>query len=170
MLYARNMPPKNMTSVMRKIHMPSVEASLCCAAVSNCSRRASVCSSLCNFGLHGGVIVRLVRHDGDLVEIMRGRRRRRLPLQTGRAPWIGSGDRPVFQGPGEIDGGYQIPDSQHRGAGAREHVQHLELRRVSGIAARHSQVAKDEWREKRKIEAEKRDPGRELCPSVGIHA
>src|ERR1700721_4472960 len=109
MLYARNMPPKNMTSVMRKIHMPSVEASLCCAAVSNCSRSASVCSSLCNFGLHGSVIVRLVRHDGNLVEIMRGRRRRGLPFETGRAPRIGSADRPIFQRPREIDGGYEIP-------------------------------------------------------------
>ena len=25
------MPPKNMISVMRKIHIPSVEASFCCA-------------------------------------------------------------------------------------------------------------------------------------------
>src|ERR1700722_14662797 len=120
MLYARNMPPKNMTSVMRKIHMPSVEAPLCCSAVSNCSRSASVCSSLCNFGLQGTVIVRLMRHERDLVEIMRGRRRRGFPFQTGGAPWIGPGDRSVFQRPCEIDGGDQIPDCQHRSASARE--------------------------------------------------
>src|ERR1700733_685507 len=113
MLYARNMPPKNMTSVMRKIHMPSVEASLCCAAVSNCSRSASVCSSLCNFGLHGRVIVRLVSHNGDLIEIVRGRRRGDLPFQTGCAPWVGPGDRAIFQRPGEIDGGQQISDGQN---------------------------------------------------------
>ena len=29
------MPPKNMISVMRKIHIPRVEASFCCSAVSN---------------------------------------------------------------------------------------------------------------------------------------
>src|ERR1700681_1371685 len=100
------MPPKNMTSVMRKIHIPSVEASLCCAAVSNCSRSASVGPSLCNFGLHGSVIVRLMRHDGDLVEIVRGRRRGCFPLKAGSSPRIGSGDRTVLQRPGEIDGRY----------------------------------------------------------------
>src|SRR6185312_16875613 len=97
MLYARNIPPKNMTSVMRKIHIPSVDASFCCATVSNCSRSASDSASLCNFGLHGGVVVRLMRHDGNLFEIVSGRRRGGLPLKTCCIPRIGPGHRTVLE-------------------------------------------------------------------------
>src|SRR5882724_11669603 len=104
------MPPKNMISVMRKIHIPSVEASFCCSAVSNCSRNASVsvCASLANFDHlpdHGAVIVCFVGHDWGLVEIVMRRRGGRLPLETGRAPRIGTHYLAVTQRPDEIDHG-----------------------------------------------------------------
>src|ERR1039458_7568194 len=54
-----------MISVTRKIHIPSVEISFCCAGVSNCSRSARASVWLSNFGLlHRGqrcVIVSLRR-------------------------------------------------------------------------------------------------------------
>src|SRR5213076_3321811 len=42
-----NSPPKNMISVMRKTHMPSVPASRCCSMLSKwcCSAEAACCSA-----------------------------------------------------------------------------------------------------------------------------
>src|SRR5579863_3630602 len=111
------MPPKNMTSVMRKTHIPRVEASFCCSAVSNCSRRASVSTwASANFDHlphYGAVIVGFVGHHRDLVEVVNRRRRGRLPLKTGSAPWVRSGDLPEPQGPDEINHGNDVAHGQH---------------------------------------------------------
>src|ERR1022692_5177223 len=75
-----------MISVTRKIHIPSVEISFCCAGVSNCSRSARASVWLSNFGLlhrgQRGVIVSLRRDYRSFVEIVSGRRRSRLPFQS----------------------------------------------------------------------------------------
>src|SRR6266481_5712503 len=41
-VYASMIPPKNITSVTRKIHMPSVAVSFCCSSVLNCPNNAPV--------------------------------------------------------------------------------------------------------------------------------
>src|SRR5579859_5961052 len=115
------MPPKNMTSVRRKIHIPRVEASFCCAAVSNCSRRARVSTwASANFHYlpdHSAVIVSFGGDDRDLVEVVGGRRRRRLPFESGSAPWIRGGHLAVAQRPHEVDHRHQVSDREHGGSG-----------------------------------------------------
>src|ERR1019366_2954970 len=101
------MPPKNITSVMRKIHIPREEASFCCSAVLNCSRNASVSTwgSLTNLTLladRRAVVVGVVRDDRDLVEIVRGWRRIRLPFEAGGLPRVPSRNRPVLERPHEV--------------------------------------------------------------------
>src|ERR1039458_7217758 len=169
------MPPKNITSVMRKSHIPSVEASFCWASVSNCTRNwgDSAWASLANFNLlpdYGGVIVDFVSHDGCYVEIMHWRRRGGLPLQAGCAPRIGAGHFAIAQRPDEIDHGHQVPDGQHGCAGGGKHVQHLKLVGVDMIAPRHPQISQNELREKRQVESQEDDERGELGPTLRIHA
>src|SRR5215831_11291329 len=162
MLYARNMPPKNMISVMRKIHIPSVEQSLCCSTVSNCTRSSSVSGWAwsANFDLlsiDGGVVVGLVRHDRRLFEVMYRRRRGGLPFQPGRAPGICARHLAVLERPGQIDERHQVAHRQDARAGRGENVEDLELVGVDVIAARHAHVAEDELREEGKVESEEHD-------------
>jgi hypothetical protein len=84
-----------MTSVMRKIHIPSVERFLLLFGgielLAQRERFFVSVSLLANFDLlpPRAVIVSLVRDDRDFVEIVQRRRRLRLPFQAGRAPRIG---------------------------------------------------------------------------------
>src|SRR4051794_27256465 len=124
------MPPKNMISVMRKIHIPRVEAFFCCSAVSNCSRRArlSTCAWLANLDLlsdYLAVIVGYLSDDRSLVEIVDRPRRIRLPFQTAVAPWIRGRYLPPAQRPDEVQHRHHIPHREHRRTGGREHVQNL---------------------------------------------
>src|ERR1700730_7821884 len=103
-----------MTSVARKSHMPSASASFCCSMSSNWwACRPAPCPSPWDgaeaggdavtairpvlsaieesdtLWLHEVVTVRVLRHHGDLVEVVRRRGGRGLPFQTGRRPWVG---------------------------------------------------------------------------------
>src|ERR1017187_7947587 len=111
------MPPKNMISVIRKINMPSADAFLCCASVSNCTRSAggSVCAWSANFDLlrhQAGVVVSFVRDHRGFVEVMDRWRRRGLPFESGIAPRIGARDLVVAQRPEEVDHGHHVADGQ----------------------------------------------------------
>src|SRR6185503_9791421 len=153
-----NMPPKNMTSVARKIHMPIREASSCCSGSSKwCSKPAIPSAMLSDsrrvFGrcLSARIVVGLPRYDRRFFEVVGRRRRRRLPLQTGRLPWVHAGDRSVTQRPDQINEWQRITDREYGGTGARHDVENLELRRIGVIAPRHAQVAQNELRKKRQM-------------------
>src|SRR5215471_4306291 len=141
-----------MISVSRKTHMPKVEASFCCSISSKWCTSAGWCGCsavvvwLSNNGvlLIGSVMVRLFGDYRGFMEIVRGRRRSSLPLQPGGAPRIVAGDGAIFQGPGQVN---RRQDESHRQdgcSGAGEHVEHLELRRVHGIAPRHAEISQNE--------------------------
>src|SRR5262249_34380453 len=126
---------------MRKIHIPRVEASFCCSAVSNCSRRASdsAWAWLANLNLpdYGAVVVRVPCDYRGLLEVVGGGRRGSAPCQSGCAPGICGRDFAVAQRPDEIDHRDQVADGKHGGSGRREDVQNLEFFWVGVIAARH---------------------------------
>src|SRR2546425_13214191 len=84
------MPPKNITSVARNIHMPSSAASFCCSASSNwCATCSMAAAWSANPLLRAGVVVGRARDDRGPLEVLARRRRRRLALETGRVPWVG---------------------------------------------------------------------------------
>src|SRR5271154_5251335 len=126
------MPPKNMISVTRNSHMPSEAAFFCCCASENWWTSAGLCASCsmvvsvpvvdwlsCNGSLQFlrcrnlVVVIGFPRNYGGLVEVKRGRWRGGLPLQTRRAPGIGFRDRPIAQGPQEVDHRQQIAHRQN---------------------------------------------------------
>src|SRR5207244_7654031 len=83
------MPPKNITSVARKIHMPSSAASFCCSASSNwCATWSTAAAWSANLRLRAGVVVRRARDDRGPLEVLARRGRRRLPLEAGRVPRV----------------------------------------------------------------------------------
>src|SRR5208337_1355145 len=99
------MPPKNRTSVMRNVHMPSVDASVCCAELAKWWRRcvssgdgswstAAIASA--NGFLLGTVVIGLFRHHGGVVEIESRGWGLNLPLQSGGTPRIVTGLRSVL--------------------------------------------------------------------------
>src|SRR5260370_3778026 len=114
------------------------------------------------------VAVRLFGDDGRFLEIMRGRRRRRLPVQALRAPGIRAGYRPIANGPQQIDERNQVPNPENRGSGGRHYVEQLEFRWIDGVAARHSQIAEHVLRKKGQIEADKNYQCREARPAIVI--
>src|SRR5512140_496734 len=70
-----NRPPKNITSVTRKTHMPSVEASRCWAMLSKWCCRCGVCEESTavvsgNFEPPLGVRVSALGDDGRLEEVL----------------------------------------------------------------------------------------------------
>ena len=77
--------------------------------------------------------------------------------------------RPNFSDQSEVDHRQQVADGEHRGAGGGEDVQHLELRRVGVIAARHADVAEQELREEGQVEADEDQQRRQARPPLGIH-
>src|SRR5579862_731847 len=139
-----------MISVSRNIHMPNVEVSRCC------SMSAKWCCSACSaiwisLVANGDLLLRLMlvvvsfpSHDWSFIEVVGGRRRRRHPLQTYRVPGIRRSKLAVTQRPQEIDHRQHIAHGKNRGARGRQHVQHLELRRIGVIAARRAHVAENE--------------------------
>src|SRR6202041_2527183 len=116
------------------------------------------------------VVVSVFSHYWNLLEIFRGRRRGRLPFETFRAPGIRSGNRAVANGPEQIDQRDQIADAENGSAGGRHHVEHLKFSGVDGVAARHAQVAENELREEREVEADENYQRGETRPAVRIHA
>src|SRR6266566_629512 len=99
-----NKPPKNSTSVARNVHIPSVDASFCCSASSNCSAKAICVSAMDHLLLFFGRV--LIRSSGDkrrFVEIVFRRRRIGLPFQASRIPGIGGSFFSVLERPKEVD-------------------------------------------------------------------
>src|SRR5258706_3059046 len=148
------MPPKNITSVARKTHIPSQEAWCCCSRSSNCSwtAPASDAGALTEFINFFGLLfvgVGRVRHARRRVEVVRRRRRRRLPFEPPRLPWVGARDRAVAERPEEINERQHVADGEDRRARRRQDVQHLELRRGDVGAARDAEIAENELREER---------------------
>src|SRR5215472_13680216 len=107
------MPPKNKTSVARKIHMPSVEASFCCSTSSNWCRRAK--EWLANLHLlENRIIVGFVRDHGRDFKVFGRRWRRHLPFEAGRVPGIVRSNLAVAQRPDEVDGRNHVAHREHR--------------------------------------------------------
>src|SRR6266508_5342393 len=105
-------PPKKSSSVTRKTHIPSAEASFCCSMEAKWCWRprgdagpADSGGAALAKGLDLLVRVRVggFRHDGGHLDVVRRRRRRRLPLEPGRTPGIGRCVLPVAHEPEEID-------------------------------------------------------------------
>src|SRR5882762_370551 len=162
-----------MISVTRKSQIPKVSDSCCCSRSSNwCARPVSpVCKSASLMtGLLFRVGVGFLGDNWNYGEILRRRRRRRLPLQARRAPGIRLGDWPISHRPHQINEWNQVPNTQDRGARGRHYIQHLEFRRIERIPARHAEVPKYKLREKREIESDENNRGSERCPSVRVHA
>src|SRR2546426_12415009 len=135
------MPPKNITSVARKIHMPSSAAPRCCSASSNWWATAAAWSAMDRLAARVGVGLG-GDHRGPL-EVVARRRRRRLPLEAGRAPRVVARGLAVAQRPEEVDHRQQVADTQDGRAGRRHHVQHLELLGIGVVAPRHAERSEE---------------------------
>src|SRR5665213_2571835 len=122
------MPPKNMISVSRKIHMPKLAASRCWPTFSKWCCRNEGCASSCGTpersissgvvaidwlsnGLHlvlslvrqPFVVVGFVIHDWNLDKVFCQRRRLDLPFQTRCLPGIVSGNLAIFERPKQVE-------------------------------------------------------------------
>src|SRR5215212_2834716 len=102
-------PPKNISSVARKAHMPSVAASFCCAESSNWCARFGFAA--CKRYLDFVILIRRTGNDRDLVKILRRRRAGRLPFQAGGFPGIGPGRLAVPERPEQITQRNDVADS-----------------------------------------------------------
>src|SRR5207247_6958631 len=127
---AVNKPPKSMTSVARKTHMPS-------SAVSR--------SAISAFR----VVIRRSAHDRLFEEVVTRRRRRRLPLQTARVPRIGTGHSPPPQRREQVHQRQHVANGKNGCPSRRQHIQYLELRGIRVVPPRHPQVAQDVLRKER---------------------
>src|ERR1035437_2727839 len=102
-----NNPPKERTSVARKVHMPSCAASCCCSASANCSASLAVASGL-GFPLgrlrgQRRIGIRLRGYHRGGVEVVFGRGRGGGPFQAGGMPGIGLGALAVEERPDQVD-------------------------------------------------------------------
>src|SRR6202161_2350 len=116
------------------------------------------------------VVISFPGDRGGLVKIKGRRRRGGFPFETSGSPGIVTGERSVAQRPEQVDHGQQITYREDAGAGRREHVQHLKLRRVLPVAARHPKVAENKLRKEGQVETDEHKQRRQLSPSFGIHA
>src|SRR5687768_7970583 len=98
-----NRPPKNITSVTRNSHMPSVDASCCCSSDSNwCCSFGWWCpvswaaNASDNADLPLGVLVGVLGHDRRDDEVFGQRRRLRRPLEACGAPRVRTRDGAVL--------------------------------------------------------------------------
>src|SRR5215471_16333572 len=94
-------------------------------------------------------IVRLPIHNGSFVEILGERRRIEHTNKPGCRPRIWTGDLAVTHGPSQINHWQEIAEREDRSACCGHNVQHLKLRRVIVIPARHAEATEDELREER---------------------
>src|SRR5271168_3816512 len=108
------------------------------------------------------VVISFMVHNGNLRKVLLQRRRLQLPFKAGGLPGIIARNRSILQGPRQIQERHHVADPENCRSGGRENIQDLELRRIGVVTARHSQIAKDELREERKIEADERDDRRQL--------
>src|SRR5882672_6491530 len=102
------------------------------------------------------VVVRLPRDFGRDIEIFSDRRRGRLPFKASAGPGIGAGYFTVAHGPSEINHRQQVAQREDGSSGSGHHIEHLKFRRIAGVAARHAQIAENELREEREIEAKEK--------------
>src|ERR1700722_12722340 len=187
-----NRPPKNMISVSRKSHMPKLAVSRCWSTVTKWWRRYAGCASSCSsWGsacpgaiawlsngrylvlgvvLQPVIVVCLVIHDWYIDKVLCQRRRLNLPFQASRLPGVTARDLTVLERPGHIEHRQQITDAKYRGARCRQDIQHLELRRISMVAARHAQVANDELGEEGQDESNERGDRAQLRHGLGRHS
>src|SRR5580704_6824898 len=94
------------------------------------------------------------------IKIFSQRRRGGGPLKTRRRPWIRAGHFAVAHRPCEINHWQEIAQRQNRSSRSGHHVEHLELRRIVVIAARHAEIAKNElWKESQVKAKEQEDRG-----------
>ena len=107
-------------------------------------------------------------HHGRLREILGRRRRRGFPLQPLRTPRVRLGDRTVAHRPDQVNQRNDVSHAQDRRSGRRHHVQHLELRGIERVPARHAEIPEDELREKREIEADENNRRCERRPAIRI--
>src|SRR5579864_6980628 len=114
------------------------------------------------------VVVGFPGDDRLFFEIESRRRRLRLPLETGGIPRIVGSRLAVTHRPEEVEHGQEIAHAENSGARGRENVEHLELRRILVIAARHAVVTKNELREERQVESDEDDEGGETRPAFRI--
>src|SRR5512139_3240255 len=103
-----NAPPKNMISVIKKIHVPRTAASNCCSLSAKwCwTWDAVACELLDTLGLrprNDGVVICLFGDDRRLLEVVRGRRRRHRPLESGRAPRVRAGTGSLALRPHQVE-------------------------------------------------------------------
>src|SRR5271155_3539355 len=102
-------PPKNITSLTRKSHMPNVTAPRCCSTLSNwCAGRWGAASGLRDKGASLGGRGRAVRIRRRLVdgrrrvEVLGRGRRARLPFEPLGPPRAGDGGPAVAERPDEV--------------------------------------------------------------------
>src|SRR5579863_1155827 len=118
------MPPKNMISVSRNTHMPSVDDSSCCALSSKwcfspctCPTKGAPRSAKLHLLLLTGVVVcRFGRHRRH-IEIECGRRSGGLlPLEALGVPWILRRNRTLPPSPGQVNDWDQIAYAEDGGS------------------------------------------------------
>src|SRR5690349_10098108 len=122
--------------------MPTSLARRCCSASSNW------CATCAAWSVTRGLPIRIVAaiasDDRPPVEVVARRWRRRLPLEPGRTPRVRGRGLAVPERPEEIGHRQDVAEPEDRRARRREDVQHLELRRILPVPARHPEVAEDE--------------------------
>src|SRR5512135_2219397 len=136
-------PPKNMTSVARKVHMPRLAASCCWsrsskwwasgpgAADSWCwATRPGADSAMVRRLPTERIDVRASGHDRDLVEVVGRRRRRDLPLQPRGAPRVRARLPADLEREDQVGQGQEVADGEDRRPGRGHDVEHLELGRI----------------------------------------
>src|SRR5438045_9626494 len=96
---------------------------------SNCSASAVCASAMREFLLgFGGILIRWASHERGFFEIMFRRRRRGLPFQARRVPWIGGSSFSVLVRPNTINERQDISLCPREHHGARHHDRNQELR------------------------------------------
>src|SRR5512140_887128 len=175
--YPVKSPAKSRISVARNSHIPRRMASFCRSSeekwwptIPSGSPRASSCDTNDSGGLVGAVVVRHLRDGGDHVEVVRGRRRGRHPLESLAAPGIGHGAAAVPERDGQVDEDDHEPEGEQRGAGGGGHVERLELLRVLVVAPRHPEVAEQELGNEGGIESEDDQRRRHQAPALVVGA
>src|SRR6185312_3597992 len=94
-------------------HMPSLAVSSRCWAEANCGATASVSGILRLRFEIGRVLIRWPCHDRLNVEVVLRRRRRGLPFEPRRIPWIGRRASAEEKGVAEIEHRHQIGDGEN---------------------------------------------------------
>src|SRR6185295_19368005 len=103
-------------------------------------------------------------------EILSRRRRRSAPFQPRQVPWVCLSQFAVTHRPNQINERNQQAHTEDRRARRRQHIEHLELRRISVVAPRHAEVTRYKLRQERQVEPDENYQRRKSAPTFGIHA